>query len=109
MKTYVAKTPHKRPCVLCGDTIIPGDRVSQWSWVNEDFKKKGDGFGGITRVHASCDRIARREELYDDFLTPFEEADEGRCDAAASIPDSGYLLTLEADAALAAARAGKAP
>ena len=106
MKTYVAKSPHKWPCDLCGDKILPGDRVAMWCWRGED--PPGNGcFGGISRVHTTCDAIASREDLYDESLTQFSDADECRHDQIGgdgSIPDAAYLLSLEAEAALAAAR-----
>lgn len=109
MKPYIAKSPHKRPCDLCGSAILVGDRVKPWCWTSEDGP--GDGYGGICRTHVTCYTIGAREELMVEALVDFEDADEARwnnSDAGAavgdSIPDDQYLLSIEAAAALAADR-----
>ena len=59
-RTYVAKTEHKRPCDLCGDVVLPGDRVVMWAYVGEDGPGPGSN---IIRCHATCSAIQHREEL----------------------------------------------
>jgi hypothetical protein len=54
MKTYVAKTPHKRPCDACGYVIAVGDVVATWPYMGEE----GPGqTSNIMRVHESCQRL----------------------------------------------------
>jgi hypothetical protein len=54
MRTYTAKGPHKRPCDLCGESILIGDSVVSWPFVSEDGPSGSD----IMRVHKTCYAIA---------------------------------------------------
>lgn len=59
MKRYTAKGPHKRPCDLCGTTVIPGDKMVTWCYVGED----GPSSSNIIRVHETCHAIYEREGI----------------------------------------------
>jgi hypothetical protein len=108
VKTYIAKSPHKWPCDLCGSAILVGDRVKPWCWTSEDGP--GEGYGGICRTHVTCYAIGEREQLMVEALVAFEDEDETRWNdsdvgaAGDSMPDDQYFLSIEADAALAADR-----
>lgn len=55
MKTYVAKTEHRRPCDVCGTPILPGDRVVTWPHVAEELEHSN-----IMRLHETCNAIRNR-------------------------------------------------
>lgn len=72
---YIARKRHSKPCDLCEEPIIVGDRVKSWCWTSEDGPGNGT-YGGICRVHATCDKIASDESIYDEHLSSFEATDE---------------------------------
>ena len=98
--SYVAKTKHKEPCVLCDDAILPGDAVRAWCWWNYEGDE-GVPFGGICRVHACCYAIGHREGCMEDSLESFAAMDERRHGESENCEqDCPYALLTEADEAL---------
>ena len=55
---YTAKRTHKRPCDLCGKTIVVGQLYLRWVWI--------DGTPMSVRVHSECDKEAHGYDWYDD-------------------------------------------
>ena len=55
---YTAKRTHKRPCDLCGKTIVVGQLCSRWTWIDDTPMS--------VRVHSECNKEARTYDWYDD-------------------------------------------
>lgn len=57
---YVAARPHRRPCDLCGEPIVPGQSCEKWTY----FQRHDPPME--IRVHQSCRDEAKQYEWYTD-------------------------------------------
>lgn len=58
-RNYTARSPHKRPCDICGVRVEVGDAMTTWCYLGED----GPESSNIIRAHESCAAIVEREEI----------------------------------------------